>query len=53
LTGLLSAQTPIHLAELLGYQPTGRHVWWYGTPFFTFDGAKVRDLWVLGEQQMT
>ena len=38
-----------HRAELLGYQPTGRHVWWYGTPFFTFDGAKVRDLWLLGD----
>ena len=38
-----------HRAELLGYQPTGRHVWWYGTPFFTFDGEKVRDLWVLGD----
>ena len=37
-----------HRAELLGYQPTGRHVWWYGTPFFTFDADKVRDLWVLG-----
>jgi hypothetical protein len=37
-----------HRAELLGYQPTGRHVWWYGTPFFTFGADKVRDLWVLG-----
>jgi predicted ester cyclase len=36
-----------HRAELLGYQPTGRHVWWYGTPFFTFDAGKVSDLWVL------
>jgi predicted ester cyclase len=38
-----------HRGELLGYQPTGRHVWWYGTPFFTFEGKKVRDLWVLGD----
>jgi predicted ester cyclase len=38
-----------HRAELLGYQPTGRHVWWYGTPFFTFDAGKVSDLWVLGD----
>jgi len=38
-----------HRGELLGYQPTGRHVWWYGTPFFTFEGDKVRDLWVLGD----
>ena len=38
-----------HRGELLGHPPTGRHVWWYGTPFFTFDGGKVRDLWVLGD----
>ena len=38
-----------HRAELLGCPPTGRHVWWYGTPFFAFDGDKVRDLWVLGD----
>jgi len=38
-----------HRGKLLGYPPTGRHVWWYGTPFFTFDGSKVRDLWVLGD----
>jgi predicted ester cyclase len=38
-----------HRGELLGHQPTGRHVWWYGTPFFTFEGPKVRDLWVLGD----
>lgn len=35
--------------ELFGFPPTGRHVWWYGTPFFTFDSGKVRDLWVLGD----
>jgi len=40
-----------HRRELLGYQPTGRHVWWYGAPFFTFEGDKVRDLWVLGDVQ--
>jgi predicted ester cyclase len=38
-----------HRGELLGYQPTGRHVWWYGTPFFTFEGEKIRDLRVLGD----
>jgi predicted ester cyclase len=38
-----------HHGEFLGYPPTGRHVWWYGTPLFTFDGTKVRDLWVLGD----
>ncbi len=39
----------IHRGELLGCPPTGRHVWWHGTPLFTFEGAKVRDLWVLGD----
>jgi len=38
-----------HQRELLGVQPTGRHVWWYGMPVFTFDGSLVRDLWVLGD----
>ncbi len=38
-----------HRGELLGHPPTGRHVWWYGTPLFTFEGDRVRDLWVLGD----
>jgi len=38
-----------HRGELLGFPATGRHVWWYGTPLFTFEGGKVRDLWVLGD----
>ena len=29
--------------------PSGRHVWWTGMPIFTFEGAKVRDLFVLGD----
>jgi predicted ester cyclase len=39
----------IHRRALFDIQPSGRHVWWYGAPFFTFDGDKVRDLWVLGD----
>ncbi|CDN51570.1 ester cyclase [Neorhizobium galegae] len=39
----------IHRKELFGISATGRHVWWYGAPFFTFDGDKVKDLWVLGD----
>jgi predicted ester cyclase len=39
----------IHKAELMGVPPTGRHVWWYGMPIFTFDGPLIRDLWVLGD----
>ena len=38
-----------HLKELFGVEPSGRHVWWTGMPIFTFEGAKVRDLYVLGD----
>ena len=38
-----------HRRELFDIAPTGRHVWWYGTPIFTFEGDLVRDLWVLGD----
>ena len=39
----------LHRRELLGVEPSGRHVWWIGMPIFTFEGAKVRDLYVLGD----
>jgi predicted ester cyclase len=39
----------IHRKELFGVPPTGRHVWWIATPIFTFEGQKVRDLFVLGD----
>ena len=38
-----------HREAMFGIAPTGRHVWWFGAPTFTFDGEKVRDLWVLGD----
>ena len=38
-----------HRRELFGVPPSGRHVWWYGTPIFTFEGGLIRDLWVLGD----
>ena len=38
-----------HRKELFGVPPSGRHVWWTGMPIFTFEGAKVRDLYVLGD----
>ena len=41
----------VHRGMLLGVSPTGRHVWWHGAPMFTFEGTKVRDLWVLGDLQ--
>ena len=38
-----------HRKELFGVPPSGRHVWWTGMPIFTFEGGKVRDLYVLGD----
>jgi predicted ester cyclase len=38
-----------HRRTLFDVPPSGRHVWWYGAPIFTFDGDLVRDLWVLGD----
>ena len=34
---------------LVGVPPSSRHVWWTGVPIFTFEGTKVRDLFVLGD----
>ncbi len=39
----------IHRRTMFGETPTGRRIWWYGAPIFTFDGPLVRDLWVLGD----
>lgn len=39
----------VHRAGLFGYPASGRHVAWHGVPIFTFEGGKVRDLWVLGD----
>ena len=38
-----------HRRELFEVAPSGRHVWWYGAPIFTFEGDRIRDLWVLGD----
>ena len=38
----------LHRKQLFGVPPSGRQVWWTGMPIFTFGGAKVRDLFVLG-----
>lgn len=38
-----------HRQEIFGVAPSGRHVWWIGMPIFTFNGPKVRDLYVLGD----
>lgn len=39
----------LHRKALFGAPPCGRHVWWTGMPIFTFEGAKVRNLYVLGD----
>jgi predicted ester cyclase len=39
----------LHRQPLFGEPVTGARVWWYGAPLFTFDGDRVRDLWVLGD----
>jgi len=38
-----------HQVEMFGVPPSGRHVWWTGVPIFTFDGERIRDLYVLGD----
>ena len=38
-----------HRKELFGVTPSGRHVWRIGMPIFTFEGSKVRELYVLGD----
>ncbi len=39
----------IHRKEMFGVPRSGRPVWWTAMPIFTFEGAKVRDLYVLGD----
>ncbi len=37
------------LGPLLGVPPTGRDLHWDGAAFFTFEGKRIRDLWVVGD----
>jgi len=39
----------IHRGAFFGHPGTGRHVAWHGAPIFTFEGDRIRDLWVLGD----
>ena len=41
--------TGIHQGELLGYTPTGQRVNWIAAALFTFEGALIKDIWVLGD----
>lgn len=38
-----------HSGQFFGFESTGRLLDWYGAPIFTFEGEKIRDLWVLGD----
>jgi predicted ester cyclase len=37
------------VGPFLGRAPTGREVSWAGAAFFTVDGDRIRDVWVLGD----
>jgi len=37
------------LGPLLGVPPTGRDLHWDGAAFFTFNGTRICDLWVVGD----
>jgi predicted ester cyclase len=39
----------IHRGTFFGFPGTGRRVGWHGAPLFTFEGERIRDLWVLGD----
>ena len=34
---------------MFGCPPTGKHVWWYATPIFTFESGKIKELWIIGD----
>lgn len=38
-----------HVGTFLGHEATGRDVSWIGAAFFTADGGRLRDIWVLGD----
>jgi hypothetical protein len=39
----------IHRGPFFGHPASGRRVAWYGAPMFSFEGERIRDLWVLGD----
>jgi predicted ester cyclase len=39
----------VHVAELRGYEPTGKSVRWLGAALFRFEGELISELWVLGD----
>lgn len=41
--------TGLHRGDFFGVPPTGRRITWAGAAFFTMDGERIVDLWVLGD----
>jgi steroid delta-isomerase-like uncharacterized protein len=41
--------TGIHRARFFGVEATGRVITWAGGAFFTTDGERITELWVLGD----
>jgi len=41
--------TGIHQDEFMGYPPTQKRLTWTGCALFTFDGKRIKDVWVLGD----
>jgi steroid delta-isomerase-like uncharacterized protein len=41
--------TGIHRARFFGVEATGRVITWAGGAFFTTDGDRITELWVLGD----
>jgi predicted ester cyclase len=39
----------IHRARFFGVEATGRVITWAGGAFFTTDGERITELWVLGD----
>jgi steroid delta-isomerase-like uncharacterized protein len=38
-----------HVGPLLGYEPTGQLVSWWGAALFRLRGERIAELWVLGD----
>jgi len=41
--------TGIHQDKFMGYPPTQKRLTWTGCALFTFDGKRIKDVWVLGD----
>ena len=39
----------MHVAEFLGYEPTGKEVEWVGSAFFESSAGVLSEIWVLGD----